>query len=50
MNCEYFCKKKSFVADEVEKAQIFFANGDFSRLSGYAEKQKDGSVMIVFGE
>ena len=33
MNCEYFCKKKSFVANKVEEAQIFFSNGDFFTLT-----------------
>ena len=33
MNCEYFCKKKSFASESVEEAQIFFANGDFFTLA-----------------
>ena len=32
MNCEYFCKKRTFVANEVEEAQVFFSNGDFFTL------------------
>ena len=33
MNCEYFCRKKTLTANEVEKAQIFFSNGDFFTLT-----------------
>lgn len=33
MNCEYFCKKKSFIAKEIEQAQIFFTNGDYFTLT-----------------
>ena len=44
MNCEYFCPKKSFAVGEVEKAQIFFANGDFFTLS----KKEIADVSVVF--
>ena len=33
MNCEYFCRKKTLTANEVEEAQIFFSNGDFFTLT-----------------
>ena len=33
MNCEYFCKKKTLIANGVEEAQIFFLNGDFFTLT-----------------
>ena len=32
VNCEYFCKKMSFVSNKLEQAQIFFTNGDFFTL------------------
>ena len=33
MNCEYFCEKKTLIANGVEEAQIFFLNGDFFTLT-----------------